>query len=370
MLGLTRSVVFYSPNEFYCSTADSSMFICRTNRGIIIFLLYVDDMITTGDCKEFLEWFIKQLGTAFAMKDLGFLHYFLSIEVTKTARGLHLCQHKYANDLLARADLSVCKPTSTPMVLRKSLNSLTADYSNPTLYRSIVGGLQYLTITRPDISYSVNYVCQQMAKPSIEHFQDVKRTLRYVRGTTTQGIQIFSSGSPTLSALFDSDWAGCPSTRRSTTDFCTFLGNTCISWSAKKQPTVARSSAEAEYRALASTAAELTWLSYVLRDIGAYISAPPILYCDNLSALYMTVNSVFHARTKHIQVDYHYFWEKVALGSLVTKFISSSEQLADLLTKSLPKLHFRMLCSKLGLVQSPRPNLQGSIKKTDMIKSI
>lgn len=140
------------------------------------------------------------------------------------------------------------------------------------------------------------------------------------------------------------------------------------------QPTVARSSAEAEYRAMSSTAAELTWLSYVLRDIGAYISAPPVLYCDNLSALYMTVNPVFHARTKHIEVDYHYVRKKVALGSLVTKFISSSEQLADLFTKSLPKLHFRMLCSKLGsklgFVQSPRPNLQGSIKNTDMIRPI
>ena len=137
-------------------------------------------MIITGDCKEFLEWLIKQLGTEFAMKDLGFLHYFLGIEVTKTPRGLHLCQHKYANDLLARADLSVCKPTSTPMVLIKSLNSLTADYSNPTLYQSLVDGLQYLTITRPNISYSVNYVCQHMAKPSIEHFQAIKRILRYV----------------------------------------------------------------------------------------------------------------------------------------------------------------------------------------------
>lgn len=145
-----------------------------------------------------------------------------------------------------------------------------------------------------------------MDETTVENFQAVKRVCRYLQGTLTHGIQIFKKGPMNLIAYSDADWVGCQYTRRSTSGFCAFVGCTCVSWSAKKQPTVACSSAEAEYRFMASTAAELTWLSFILRDIGVWLSHPPTLYCDNLSALYMTVNPVFHARTKHVEVDYHY----------------------------------------------------------------
>lgn len=126
----------------------------------------------------------------------------------------------------------------------------------------------------------------------------------------------------------------CSITRRSTSGYCIYLGSNCITLSSRKQPTVARSSAEAEYRSLASAAAELTWLTYTLKDVGVQMSKPSVLYCYNLSALYMTVNPILHGRTKNIELNYHFVREKVATGALVTKFVRSHNQMADLFTKS------------------------------------
>ncbi|KAK2991573.1 hypothetical protein RJ640_013833 [Escallonia rubra] len=316
----------------------------------MILLLYVDDMILTGNNNALLDEFTADLGRMFSMKDLGPLHFFLGIQVNCTPDGLFLHQSKYAGDLLQRAMMVDSKPIANPMAPKSfSLKNKDSLFHDPTLFRSIVGGLQYLTMTRPDLSYAINVVCQHMHRPTQAAFQLMKRILRYVKGTTQLGLQIRSASSLDLYAFYDADWAGCPSSRRSTTGFCTFLGSNCISWSAKKQSTVARSSAEAEYRAMASTTAELTWLSFLLRDIGIVQHHPATLFCDNLAALYMSINPVFHARTKHIEVDYHFVREKVALGSLVTRFVSSNQQLADIFTKPLSRDAFQRLRTKLGL---------------------
>ncbi|KAK2990485.1 hypothetical protein RJ640_011652 [Escallonia rubra] len=184
---------------------------------------------------------------------------------------------------------------------------------------------------------------------------------------STTGDDCADLTSPSKLSGTDQDWAGCPNTRRSTTGFCTFLGSNCISWSAKKQATVARSSTEAEYRALASTAAEITWLSFILRDIGVHLSRPPALFCDNISAMHLTINPVFHARTKHIEIDYHFVREKVALGSLTTRFVSSENQVADILTKPLTRSSFEALRVKLGLWPPPQSSLRGSVKGKDKV---
>ena len=155
--------------------------------------------------------------------------------------------------------MSSCKPISTPMPSKgQHLPNCNELYPDPTHYGSIVGGLQYLTFIRPDISYSVNFVCQFMHAPTLAHYKLVKRILRYVRGTTHLGMHILASSTLDLYAFSDANWAGCPTSCRFTIGFCTFLGGNCISWSAKKQSTVARSSTEAEYHSMASTAAELT----------------------------------------------------------------------------------------------------------------
>ena len=164
----------------------------------------------------------------------------------------------------------------------------------------------------------------------------------------------------TLSAFSNADWAGCPDTRRYTSGFCVFLGPNLISWSAKKQPTVSRSSAESEYRSLAQVCAETVWIAHLLRELQVSISSPITLYCDNLSTTYMASNPVFHARTKHIELDYHFIRERVTSGTHRVQFVPTIDQTADLFTKGLHKQRFQLLRSKL--IHHRPPSLRGSVK--------
>nr|XP_028960693.1 uncharacterized protein LOC114825838 [Malus domestica] len=177
------------------------------------------------------------------------------------------------------------KPCSTPLSTTK------LDHSYPLLenaseYRSLVGALQYLTGTRPDLSFAVNLVCQFMHSPRLSYLQAVKRILRYLKGSLDLGLWFSkSSQAPSLQAFSDADWAGCSLDRRSTGGYCVYFGNSLISWSAKKQPTVARSSTEAEYRSLANTVAEITWICKLLADISYSLPHFLKIWCDNLSAI-------------------------------------------------------------------------------------
>jgi len=168
----------------------------------------------------------------------------------------------------------------------------------------------------------------------------IKRILRYVKGTTAFRIQLHASSTPTITAYTDADWAGCPDTRRSTSDFCVFFRDALVSWSSKRQSTVSRSSAEAEYRGIANVVAECTWLRHLLGELYIDVPKATIAYCDNVSSVYMSKNPVHHRRTKHIELDVHFVREKVALGELRVLHVPSSWQLADIFTKGLPRILF------------------------------
>jgi hypothetical protein len=192
------------------------------------------------------------------MKDLGPAHHFLGIEISQTQSGLHLSQSHYAHTILERADMVDCKPMSTPLEAKTTDSPNTPLMEDVSFFRGLVGSLQYLTLTRPDLSFSVNYVSQFMHAPTIAHLKMVRRILRYVKGTINNGLHFTSTTKLHLSAFSDADWVGCLTTRRSTTGYCVFLGHNLISWCAKKQHTISRSSTEADYHAMANTAAELT----------------------------------------------------------------------------------------------------------------
>ncbi|GJU50917.1 ribonuclease H-like domain-containing protein [Tanacetum coccineum] len=157
-----------------------------------------------------------------------------------------------------------CNPSWTPVDTESKLGTTGDIVSDPTLYRSLAVSLQYLTFTRPDISYAVQQVCLYMHDPREPHFSALKRILRYVRGILDYGLQLFSSSTIYLVAYSDADWAGCPITRRSTSGYCVFRGNNLLSWSSKRQPTLSRSSAEAEYRGVANAVVETCWLRNLL----------------------------------------------------------------------------------------------------------
>ena len=191
-------------------------------------------------------------------------------------------------------------------------------------YQSLVRALQYATFTRPDITFVVNHVCQFMHKPSLAHFVAAKHILRYLKGTLDKGI-LFQPGLIALIAFTNADWAGDPCDKRSTSGIIVFLGNNLITWLAKKQHAVSCSFTEAEYRSLASGAAELSWIHQFLCDLGFFLPSAPLIWCDNTNALALASNLVFHGRTKHIEVDYHFMCERVVRGYLALQFISTDD---------------------------------------------
>lgn len=291
------------------------------------------------------------------MKDLGLLRYFLGVEVQRNQNGLFLSQMKCITDLLLKTEMLGCKPIGSPASKAKLSPSDGSPLQDPSTYRSIVGSLQYVTLTRPDICFTVNQVCQFMHALPDSHMTAVKRILRFLKGTITYGL-LFRPGPFSLQTFCDADWAGSPYDRRSTSGFGVFLGPNPISWSSKKQSTVARSSTEAEYRCLAQTAAEVTWLCSLLRDLHIPLSSIPLIWCDNVSAISLAFNPVFHARTKHIEIDYHFAHEKVAQKQLEVRFISTLDQVADIFLKGLHSSRVRDLQAKL-LIRPRSHQLEG-----------
>ncbi|XP_016191993.1 uncharacterized protein LOC107632866 [Arachis ipaensis] len=242
----------------------------------------------------------------------------------------------------------------TPMIssLRLIANAGTP-FENPTLYRSIVGGLQYATITRPDISFSVNKLSQFMSNPCQEHWVAVKRVLRYLAGTAELKLQFHRCTDLRFSAFSDSDWASDLDDRKSTTGFCVYYSSNLVSWKSSKQPTVSRSSTEAEYRALAAVFMELIWIQNLLAELHQPCPASPTVFCDNISAVLLAYNPILHNRTKHFELDLYFILDKVIKGSIAVTHIPSTEQVADVLTKPLSLASFNKFKSKLRLAFKP-----------------
>jgi len=239
------------------------------------------------------------------------------------------------------------KPYPAPCVAGSKMSKYDGiSLPNPTIYRHIVGALQYVTLTRPEIAYLVNQLCQHLHAPTSAHFTAAKRVLRYLKGSVDHGLQ-YSKGPITITAYFDSDWAGNPDDRRSTTGFGIFLRSNLISWTAKKQHIVSRSSTEAEYRSLSLATAEMYWLRMVLKKLQVILPSPHLLWCDNSSALAIASNPVNHARTKHIEVDIHFVREKVINQYIQLKHISTLEQITDIFTKGHTAARFSFLRTKL-----------------------
>ncbi|KAM1792474.1 hypothetical protein ACFX12_036326 [Malus domestica] len=324
---------------FQASMADSSLFIFCNGTNVIYLLIYVDDILVTGNNPAHISTLIHQLGRKFSMKDLGPLHYFLGMEITRTPTAMYLTQSKYILDLLKRTQMADAKPLSTPALPGRKLSLYEGEpLADGTTFRSIVGALQYLLFTRPDIAFAVNQVCQYMHLPTTTHWVAVKRILRYLKATHDRGL-VYKPSFLSLTAFADADYAGDPDDRRSTGGHCIFLGDNLVSWSSKKQRGVSRSSTEAEYRQMAYTAATLSWFRHIFCDLRLPLT-PPKLWCDNISALAVASNPVYQARMRHVEVDYHYVREKVTRNELVVGYVSSTDQLADLLTKGLSTARF------------------------------
>ncbi|RVW64718.1 Retrovirus-related Pol polyprotein from transposon RE1 [Vitis vinifera] len=276
------------------STADHSVFYHHNSLGQCIYLVvYVDDIVITGSDQDGIQKLKQHLFTHFQTKDLGKLKYFLGIEITQSNSGVVLSQRKYALDILEETGMLDCKPVDTPM--------------DPNV--KLVPGQG-----------------EPLGDPG----------------------DIDGSGHTQVVGYTDADWAGSPTDRRSTSGYYVFIGGNLISWKSKKQDVVARSSAEAEYRAMALATCELIWLRHLLQELRFGKDEQMKLICDNQATLHIASNPVFHERTKHIEVDCHFIREKIASGCVATSFVNSNDQLADIFTKSLRGPRIKYICNKLG----------------------
>uniref|UniRef100_A0A0A9CUY6 Reverse transcriptase Ty1/copia-type domain-containing protein n=1 Tax=Arundo donax TaxID=35708 RepID=A0A0A9CUY6_ARUDO len=339
---------------FSANAHDPALFVHTSSRGRTLLLLYVDDMIITGDDSQYIAFVKARLSEQFLMSDLGPLRYFLGIEVSSTHEGFFLSQEKYIQDLFDRASLTDQRTVETPMELNVHHRATDGEpLSDPTRYCHIVGSLVYLGVTRPDILYSVHILSQFVSAPTQLHYSHLLRVLHYLRGTISRRLFFPHSSSLHLQAYSDAIWASDSSDRRSLYAYCVFLGGSLFAWKTKKQTAVSRSSAEVELRAMALVTADVTWLRWLLEDFGVSVTMPTPLLSDSTCAISIARDPVKYELTKHIGVDASYTRAQVQVDVIALRYVPSELQLADFFTKAQTRAQHRFYLSKLSILDPP-----------------
>ncbi|KAM2879538.1 hypothetical protein FF1_015021 [Malus domestica] len=337
-------------NGYHQSHFDHTLFVKWRKDKVTALIIYVDDMIISGDDHDEISKLQNNLEAGFEMKNLGDLKYFLGVEVARSSKGIFLSQRKYVLDLLKETGMLGCKPVDTPIVEKHHLH---LDPDQKTVdkgrYQRLVGRLIYLAHTRPDIAYVVSVVSQFMHSPSVDHMAAVMRILAYLKSAPGKRVLYRKHGHLIIEGFTDADWAGNVSDRRSTSGYFTFVGGNLVTWRSKKQKVVSRSSAEAEYRGMAHDICEILWLRKLLWSLGVKSKETLKLYCDNKSARDIADNPVQHDKTKHVEVDRHFIKEKLKKKIVSIPFVNSEEQLANVLTHVVCSRKFDDSFVKLGM---------------------
>ena len=335
---------------FVQSKCDYSLFTKGSGSNFVALLVYADDIIITAPSQIHINSLKQFLQTQFKLKDLGTLKYFLGLEIARSHSGLVLSQRHYTLQLLEDTGYLACKLALVPMDPKLKLTAHDGELlPDPTIYRRLIGRLLYLTLSWPYITFSVYQLSQFLVHSRQPHLQAAYHLLRYLKAHLGQGLFFSVDSSLQLKAFSNADQGACLDYRCSVTGFCVFLGDSLISWKAKKKPTVSRSSAEAEYRAMAATTSELVWHQQLLLHFGISSSSPAVLFCDNQAAIHIATNPIFHECTKHIEIDCHFVREKVSAGILQLLPLKSQDQLADMFTKPLHASSLASLLSKMAL---------------------
>jgi hypothetical protein len=335
---------------YHQSNSDHTLFLKHRQSKVTALIVYVDDMIITGDDAEEISRLQEQLSTEFEMKNLEGLKYFLGIEVARSKDGIFLSQRKYVLDLLTEAGLLECKPVDTPIVQNHRLGEyLDQVPANKVRYQRLVGKLIYLSHTRPDIAYAVSVVSQFMHNPSEDHMSAVIRILHYLKSSPGKGLMFSKNAHLKIEGYTYADWAGNILDRKSTSGYFTFVGGNLVTWRSKKQKVVARSSAEAEFRGMAKGLCELIWLRSLLTEVGFPPDSAMNLFCDNKAAIDISHNPIQHDRTKHVEVDRHFIKQNLEERIIQFPFVKSEDQLADILTKAISSRNFYHSLNKLGV---------------------
>ena len=339
--------------------SDPCIYVCWEDDKLLIVAVYVDDLIIASNDQQLKDVFVEHLKAKFSMKDLGELHWCLGMRVLRDRdnRMITLDQEKYIGDILRRFGMEESKPQATPAETGLKLTKR-ADgeaLTDVKQYMSAVGSLMYAMIgTRPDIAWIVSQLSQHLSNPTQQHWNAVKRVMRYLKGTAALGLCFRGSSSQiSLVGYSDADWAGDLDSRRSTTGYVFQLSGAAVSWSSKRQKTVALSSTEAEYMALAAATQEALWLRVLLKEMGFEQTDATVIKEDNQSCIALAKNPNKHQRTKHIDIRYHFVREQVVERSSVKiEYCSTDLMVADIATKALCRVLFeRQRDAAMGLTQ-------------------
>jgi hypothetical protein len=256
------------------------------------------------------------------------------------------------------------KPISVPLEQNVKLSADEGDLvEDTTMYKRIVGSLIYMIIIRLDLSYAIGVVSQFMETPRKPHLDAVRHILKYIKHTLECGIFYETQSQLQVHGYAYSDWAGNVSNRRSTNGFMFSFGSGAINWNSKKQPTVALSSTEAIYKGTTIVTCEVVWLQKLLLDLGQSLDAPVVIYCDNISSILLANNPVYHARTKHIEVHYHFIREKVLTKEIDLIHVNTEDQVIDIFTKALGTDKLKKFQKMLGVLEVDL-NLNGSVENS------
>jgi hypothetical protein len=290
----------------------------------------------------------------FKMTDMGEPEYFLGLHLKRdrAQQQIVLSQQRYAFDVLQRFGMEDSKPQGTPVPVGADLGKSTEpeNAARTKYYRRVLGSLMYLMVaTRPDLAFAVGALSQFMANPSAAHETAIKRVLRYLKGTAACGLKLGKCPEACLSAYSDSDHAADINTRKSVSGYAVLYGNGAVIWSSKKQNCVSISSTEAEYVAASEATMDLAWIRQLLADLQMPPGGPTKLYIDNESAVKLAVNPVYHSRTKHIDVRYHFIRDMVEKKQVEPARVDTKDNIADSLTKPVPKDKFEMCAEGMGL---------------------
>lgn len=317
----------------------------------LIIGVYVDDLLVTGTSAAVIEDFKKQMGERFEMSNMGQLSYYLGIEVAQGSGFIELKQTAYAKKILEKAGMVDCNPTKFPMDPKECITkNEDGKMVDATQFKSMIGGLRYLVHTRPDIAYSVGMVSRFMERPTTLHLNAAKRILRYVKGTLEYGlVYTRKSGNNLLTGYSDSDMGGSIDDRKSTGGMVFYMNENLITWVSQKQRCVALSTCEAEFMAATAAACQAVWLRKLLGQLTGNYVGSVVLYIDNRSAIDLAKNPVFHGRSKHIDIRYHFVRECVERGEIVIKHVVTDSQRADIMTKALNTVKFESMRKLLGV---------------------
>ncbi|GJY06934.1 retrovirus-related pol polyprotein from transposon TNT 1-94 [Tanacetum coccineum] len=340
---------FLLANNFFKGAVDPTLFTRKSGKHILLVQIYVDDIIFASTDHNACHIFSKEMSSKFQMSMMGQMSFFLGLQVSQSPGGIFINQAKYALETLKKYGMDLSDPVDTPMVDRLKLDEdLMGIPVDQTRFRGMVGSLMYLTASRPDLVFAVCMCARYQAKPTKKHFEAIKRVFRYLKGTINMGLWYPKDNAMSLTAYADADHAGCQDSRRSTSGSAQFLGDRLVSWSSKKQRSTAISTTEAEYIAMSGCCAQILWMRSQLKDYGFDFNKIP-LYCDNKSAIALCCNNVQHSRSKHIDIRHHFIREQVENRVVELYFVETNYQLADILTKALPRERFEFLLPRLGM---------------------